>query len=84
MTDKQEISEEICENIVSCQFFVSCSETSEEKCDELKEQYCFGDFTKCARRKLKQQVGKENVPSELKPNQHGIAKDVLNSVQTAK
>lgn len=50
--------------------------------DVYKKRYCLGDKTACARYMVKMEAGKENVPSDLFPNQVKRTREIISGLQT--
>jgi hypothetical protein len=44
-----------------------------------KKRYCLGDFMSCARRQVKEALGKPGVPDDLYPNMRDRAAVILAS-----
>ncbi len=56
-----------CPSIESCPFFNDKMADMPAVTDNIKREYCNGDYTKCARYIVAQALGKENVPADLFP-----------------
>ena len=48
-----------------------------------KQRYCKGDWETCARYRVFQAVGRENVPTDLYPNDAERVAGIVEGVQTA-
>jgi hypothetical protein len=48
-----------------------------------KERYCGGDFEACARYRVFKDVGRENVPRDLYPNEANRVDDVISQAKAA-
>ena len=67
-----------CELIQECSFFNSPKTDNMPRLFErLKSIYCQGDCSKCARYDLFQALGGEVIPTEMLPNQHDWARQIL-------
>lgn len=57
-----------CENFEDCRFFNQKLERGPVAIDAFRSVYCMGDFNACARYRVAMEVGRENVPDNLYPN----------------
>ena len=49
-----------------------------------KKKYCLEDYPECARYRVRQELGKENVPPDLFPNQSDEANLILEQAKAEK
>lgn len=66
-----------CECLPKCPFFNDRMANKPATAQMMKNQYCLGDSTDCARHQVKVAVGSENVPADLYPAQTEKVKAVL-------
>ncbi len=66
-----------CIRLKGCPFFNDQLSDMPAVADLLKKQYCKGNFENCARYIVAKEIGKENVPKDLWPNQDDRLKDIL-------
>jgi hypothetical protein len=66
-----------CECLPKCPFFHDKMENMPSMAEMLKERYCKGDWSACARHQIFETLGRENVPSDLFPNQQDVAAEML-------
>ena len=57
-----------CEYRTSCGFFNKMVAGMPNTIDDLRDKYCNGDFSKCARFMISKTRGIDNVPDNLSPN----------------
>lgn len=65
-----------CELCDSCIFFNDKMPDMPEVAEYLKDKYCRKDFSKCARYRIYECFGRENVPSNLFPNEEELVEDI--------
>ena len=58
-----------CECLPKCPFFNDKMANKPATANMMKNQYCHGDNTGCARHQVKVAAGSENVPGDLFPGQ---------------
>ncbi len=66
-----------CECLPKCPFFNDRMANKPATAQLMKNQYCLGDSTGCARHQVKVAAGSENVPSDLYPAQTEKVKAIL-------
>ncbi len=66
-----------CELLSGCIFFNDKMVNMPGLSAMYKEQFCRQDYSKCARYRVYQKLGKENVPLDLFPNQKERAEEIL-------
>lgn len=67
-----------CECLSDCPYFESGSAKEISTVGRMRrEEYCNGDYTKCARYMVFKALGKENVPRDLLPFQTDKAKQLI-------
>lgn len=69
-----------CEKAQACLYSNYRLPLNLEESEKYAENYCFGDWDKCARLKLCKAIGKPNVPLDLLPDQHEIADYLIKSI----
>ena len=63
-----------CPSIEACGFFNDRLKVLPGLTELLKEQFCKGDFERCARYRVSKAAGRESVPNDLYPSQeHRVA-----------
>jgi hypothetical protein len=68
-----------CELIEKCLFFNDKMGNKPGMAEMYKKKYCRGDNSVCARHLVFKAMGKENVPSNLFPNQVDDAKRIMSA-----
>ncbi len=66
-----------CECLKGCPFFNDKMPDDSGMGAIFKKKYCLGDFNKCARYMVFKALGKPKVPTNLYPNMHDRAKDII-------
>jgi len=66
-----------CECLGGCIFFGDKMKDMPATANMLKQKYCLGDNTACARHIVFRALGKENVPQDLFPGMTDKAKDIV-------
>ena len=66
-----------CRLMAGCLFFNGLHEGDT---DSLKEVYCKGDPTHCARRQVAMAVGREPIPLDLAPNHTHRVQAIINDI----
>lgn len=66
-----------CPNINSCPFFNDRLKDMPSMSNIYKRNYCKKEYEKCARFKVANAIGKENVPLDLFPNQEEKSKKII-------
>lgn len=66
-----------CECLAGCPFFNDRMEDMPSMAHIFKNRYCHGDNFSCARYMVFKELGKENVPVDLFPNQQDRAQDII-------
>ena len=66
-----------CEYIPTCLFFNDKMADKPATADMLKQRYCTGDKSGCARYMVRTAIGKEKVPVDLYPNQKEKALNLI-------
>lgn len=69
-----------CESLAECPFFHTLDS---EAVDVLKEVYCHGNPTICARRMVSRSIGRENVPANLHPNHTHLVPGIIETALAA-
>jgi hypothetical protein len=67
-----------CECITGCGFFKDQMDRVPTVANILKQKYCYGDNSQCARYIIFCALGKDNVPRDLQPNMISRVKMILN------
>jgi len=62
-----------------CPFFNDRMGALPEKAEEMKDKYCRGDNSRCARHMVFDKLGREKVPPDLYPIQMARAKQIIDS-----
>jgi hypothetical protein len=70
-----------CEKIPKCPFFNEKMTHAPENTRALKNAFCLGDKTKCARYRIATTLGPTNVPPELFPDEVQWADEIIQAVQ---
>jgi len=73
-----------CECLPKCPFFNDKMADKPAMANLLKETYCLGDNSKCARHQVFLSAGGENVPADLYPSQNYRVEEILNKVNSKK
>lgn len=68
-----------CVCLAGCPFFNDKMTDKNGLAAMYKRMYCQGDYTKCARFKVNEALGRENVPLDLYPNMHDRAENLISS-----
>ena len=68
-----------CESLDGCPFFNDKLDDMPAMADMYKKKYCLGDKSSCARYIVKTEVGKDEVPSDLSPNQTERAQEIISN-----
>ncbi|GFO54472.1 hypothetical protein GMSM_14790 [Geomonas sp. Red276] len=68
-----------CEFLGNCIFFNDKMAAMPSTAGVIKMMYCNDNFVECARYVVRQQLGKEHVPSDLFPNHHDRAQLLVGS-----
>lgn len=66
-----------CPNLKTCIFFQDKMKDMPATANLMKNRYCLGDNSQCARFMVSNALGKENVPSDLFPNQYERAMKLI-------
>ncbi|WP_276570275.1 methyl-accepting chemotaxis protein [Thiocystis minor] len=66
-----------CESLAACPFFNGKMKGNVATVAMMKQRYCRGDKTACARYAVSKALGKEKVPTDLYPNQSARAKSLI-------
>lgn len=66
-----------CEKIQGCLFFNDKLSSMPALAETIKERYCKGDYSKCARYIVCNAIGKERVPEDLFPAMLSRAKQIV-------
>jgi len=66
-----------CELLKTCIFFNDKMADMPAVADLMKKRYCESDFQACARMKVVKALGRENVPTDMFPNQDDYAQQVI-------
>ena len=66
-----------CPNLPQCPFFNLAMTDMPATAAGLKEQFCRGDFERCARRKVALTLGRQHVPLDMFPDDFGQADRIL-------
>jgi len=66
-----------CGYLDECTFFNETMKKRLSMADVLKSRYCFGEFHRCARLKVRKAFGNDRVPPELAPSDHERAENIL-------
>jgi hypothetical protein len=68
-----------CPLLATCLFFNDKMAEMPATADLLKERYCGGDNTVCARHMVFLKLGREKIPPNLMPSDTKKARDIINS-----
>lgn len=68
-----------CEKLAKCPFFNDKMADMPSMAAVYKQNYCKGDFSKCARFMVSKALGLDRVPSTLFPNQIEKAQALINA-----
>lgn len=68
-----------CPSLAGCPFFNDRMENKPSLANLLKDQYCKGDYTQCARFTVSKALGKSKVPDNMYPNMMVQAKELIGS-----
>lgn len=68
-----------CECLEGCPFFNDRMASMPALADMMKNKYCLGDFSICARHIIFEKLGKEAVPADLHPNMMDRANQILSA-----
>ncbi len=71
-----------CELLRDCMFFNDRLKNMPVFSERLKEEFCRGDYSKCARYLVAKALGRDKVPDNLFPNQSERVADLLNGKAT--
>jgi hypothetical protein len=66
-----------CDCLAGCPFFNDKMKDMEGTANLFKTRYCQGDYMKCARHQVKEAPGKPAVPTDLYPNMHDRAQELI-------
>ena len=66
-----------CECLSGCMFFNDRMASMPVMADRLKQKYCLGDNKECARYRVMHRLGREKVPTDMFPNQHDRAVQMI-------
>lgn len=66
-----------CELLDTCIFFNNQMANMPAVADLMKKRYCQSEFDDCARLRIMQALGRENVPVDLFPNQEDYAEQLI-------
>ena len=70
-----------CELSDTCLFFNDKMPDMPAVAGYLKDKYCHGSFAACARYQIYREFGRENVPSELFPNEEALVSDIATGLR---
>ena len=62
-----------CERLNECKFFNETMRAMPGAADLMKNRFCLGDYSKCARLKVRGALGNQAVPADLAPNDFELA-----------
>ena len=68
-----------CDQIETCRFFQAAMNNMPTVAEMMKQRYCHGDFDTCARTSVLNELGSENVPVNLAPNDDQRAREIINA-----
>jgi len=71
-----------CELTEGCIFFNDKMQSMPSMANMYKQRYCKGDFEICARYRVFKAIGRENVPSDLYPNEENKITSLVETVET--
>jgi hypothetical protein len=71
-----------CECIAKCLFFNGKMDNMPPDAESIKQKYCRGEFTECARYKVFKVLGKCDVPRDLFPHENDRAAEILKDSKT--
>ena len=66
-----------CPVLEKCRFFNDIVENMPSISESLKEQYCLGDNTECARFRIFTAIGKEHLPDDVFPHEMDKAEKLV-------
>lgn len=66
-----------CKLLDSCIFFNDQMANMPAVADLMKKRYCKSEFIDCARLRIVEELGRENVPIDLFPNQEDYADQLI-------
>ena len=66
-----------CLLLTECRFFNDIIENMPSISEVLKDQYCLGDNTECARHVIFTEIGKEHLPDDVFPHELDKAKKIV-------
>jgi hypothetical protein len=73
-----------CECLPKCPFFNDRMANKPAMANLMKETYCLGDNSKCARHQVFKKIGAQNVPTDLFPSQTDRVEAIINKVSSEK
>ena len=77
MDSQEKETNPVCEYIIDCAFYIKSAKTLPDEGEEVKSAYCFGDYPKCSRLLVRQAIGVENVPDDMRPDDNEMAEQIL-------
>lgn len=66
-----------CECLDACPFFHDRMKNMPTMAEVLKQQFCKGDWSSCARCMIVRELGRKAVPADLFPDEIGRAEEIL-------
>lgn len=66
-----------CELVACCQFFTDKMGDFPKSAAYIKQKQCLGDYTACNRYKIYKEFGKENIPTDLDPDDTEEVKKII-------
>ncbi len=69
-----------CENLDACPFFNDAMLHMPTTSEWLKNEFCYSNFTQCARYRLKNELGKEYIPRDMFPDDMQAAQRIMDSI----
>ncbi|MBN2525952.1 MAG: hypothetical protein JXR76_06115 [Deltaproteobacteria bacterium] len=70
-----------CECLAECLFFNEKMVNKPTTAGMMKNRYCLGDSSSCARYMVFKAKGKQHVPDDMFPNQHKRAKELIEELE---
>lgn len=66
-----------CEKLSGCPMVNGARGNPADSCEKIKEKYCNGNYSECARYMIVREVGGDFVPPDLQPDQIEEAKEII-------
>ncbi|HUX52500.1 MAG TPA: hypothetical protein VMW73_17055 [Spirochaetia bacterium] len=72
-----------CDCLAGCPFFHDKMTNMPALSGMMKKRYCLDDFMACARHQVKEELGKQTVPSDMYPSQFARARQMILAARPA-